>query len=158
MGAAVLACLLLSVFGVIFPMMNKLSVLIPHVAFLLLYIAGYAISNTSIPSLLSGYADPSQVGLVLGLNQSNAAFARTVAPLVSGFLYEFSMEISDGSRGPPFIGFGQLPFLVGTFLTLIATLLVFTIRSSVPKVASASDERGLDPTKLATSQEMSQVV
>merc|ERR1711920_1045631 len=153
-GAGAFASVLLTVFGVLFPLFNTNQLVSLHILSLLLYTAGFAITNTTIPSLLSSFSSPSQRGFILGLSQSIAAGSRVVAPIVSGYLWEVSMQISEDwsiERGPPFIGFGQLPFTVGAVMSLLCIGLLLSIKAFT---APQFEEGKPDPSKLTEGQEM----
>jgi len=60
----------------------------------LIFIAlGYSLMNPCLSAVTSKAAPAGQQGSVLGIFQSFGSFARVLAPLTAGFLYDFKMEL-----------------------------------------------------------------
>jgi len=154
LGTGALGCILLTIFGLLFPVLNTNALFIPHLLAFYVYVAGFAIANTAIPSLLASFVEPSQRGSLLGLGSSTAAMARVVCPIASAAMYDYS---NTSTSGIPFVSMGQLPFLVGSSLTLLGALSIFALRnSSRPLEASAAG--GTDQAqKLREDQELPRV-
>jgi len=83
----------------------------PLVAGLLLLALGLGVTQPMLSSLASEYAGEEQRGAVLGFAQSAGGLARTVGPVLSGFLFE------DIGAGAPFAG-GAIAALLAFLLTL----------------------------------------
>merc|ERR1719221_657185 len=90
----------------------------------------------------------------MGLQHSVGACARIGAPILSGYLWEVSMQISEDwviERGPPLIGFGQLPFTVGAAMSLVSIGLILALKAF--KEPDFEDGKP-DASKLTEGQEM----
>ncbi|MBA4250296.1 MAG: tetracycline resistance MFS efflux pump [Chlorobiaceae bacterium] len=81
---------------------------------------GTGILQPTILSLLSKVTKENEQGMVLGINQSFAAFARMLGPLWGGISFEY-------------LGY-EIPFLTGAFFTLIIFLFgIFYLAKYVPE-------------------------
>ena len=76
----------------------------------------------SITSMISKYADPKDVGQVLGVNQSFGSLARAAGMGLSGFLYGMNFHV---------------PFFAGALLMAICFLLANAF-AKIPPPASHS--------------------
>ncbi len=85
--------------------------LVPLVAGLLLLALGLGVTQPMLSSIASEYAGSQQRGAVLGFAQSAGGLARTVGPVLSGFLFEGL------GAGAPFIG-GAVSAAMAFALTL----------------------------------------
>lgn len=81
-GALILAAALLAL-----PFIPVLSATIGLMGFVAL---GWGLANPSLSSLISRAAAADEQGGILGLNQSAAALARAVGPLIAGALYDYA--------------------------------------------------------------------
>lgn len=82
------------------------------IAFVSLVSIGYGLSNPSVVSILSRYANETNQGSVLGIGMSMSAFARVVGPITMGAIYQYA-------RG--------MPFYAGALVAVLNASLVFLV-------------------------------
>ncbi|GMH82647.1 hypothetical protein TrST_g12207 [Triparma strigata] len=76
-------------------------------------VAGFSVTQTALPALLSRYASKDSQGSVLGFGQAAQAASRVVAPLVSGVLYDNSEKLIGMEYAAPYLLGGILSVVSG---------------------------------------------
>lgn len=97
--------------------------------YFLLLVFGYSIANTTSSTLTASYSPLEKQGLSQGIAQSAAAFSRLLAPPLSGYLYEISLQTVGAV--------GTLPNIVGAVVVLAIAPLPYVVTRNFIKPSAA---------------------
>ena len=84
-----------------------------HFFMFAVHVAGFSIGQTALPALLSRFASKDDQGKSLGLGQAFQAASRVAAPIISGYLFDYSNNIVGLDYAAPYLFGGLLSVLSG---------------------------------------------